>query len=81
MEQLTVQVSLRPAQAEDLKQDAKNLRIGQPLWIKSKHTGKFDNKPVIISEDTDPFELGRWLKEEMLFVPASDLDLNPEANV
>ena len=80
MEKLTIQIELRKADSHDLKVDAKNLRLGQPLWVKSLETGKFDNKPVIIEEETDPHQLAHWLQGGQVFVPASDLDLKNEEN-
>lgn len=80
MEIETIQIKLRKAEACDLKDGEKRRRWGQPFWLKSKHTGKFDNKQQIIDEDTDVYELARWLQEGMIYVPASDLDLNNEGD-
>jgi hypothetical protein len=38
-------------------------------------TGKFDNKPEIISLETDPGELAEWLRNDMIYVPISSLDV------
>lgn len=71
----TIQVKLRLAEPEDLKVDARTLRYGQSFWLRSIQTKAFDNKAYIINQDTDPLELATWLKNKMIYVPVSDLDL------
>jgi len=71
---IEVPVKLRPAEPSDLKADTKNLKIGQPFWLKSQITGKFDNKAYILSYDQDPAEIAEWLNKKMIYVPISDLE-------
>ncbi len=68
-------LKLRPAEAADLKIDSRTLKRGQPFWLKSMITGKFDNRPEIISLETDPGELAEWLRRKMIYVPVSSLDV------
>ena len=70
-----VTLKLRLADANDLKVDSRTLKRGQPFWLKSMITGKFDNKPEIISLETDPGELAEWLRREMIYVPVSSLEV------
>tara|TARA_R100000306_G_C4339575_1_gene124518 strand:- start:119 stop:370 length:252 start_codon:yes stop_codon:yes gene_type:complete len=73
-EMVQVTIKLRKAEPEDLKIDSRTLKRGQPFWLKSMITGKFDNKPEIISLETDPGELAEWLRNDMIYVPASSLE-------
>tara|TARA_R110002050_G_scaffold126085_3_gene246759 strand:- start:621 stop:869 length:249 start_codon:yes stop_codon:yes gene_type:complete len=73
-EVVQVTINLRKAEPEDLKIDRCTMKRGQPFWLKSMITGKFDNKPEIISMHTDPGELAEWLKNEMIYVPASSIE-------
>jgi len=66
-----VSIKLRLADSDDLKIDSKNLKIGQPYWVKSMFTGEFDNKNLIISSDTDVNELAIMLKNNMVWIPDS----------
>ena len=68
-------IKLRIATAEDLKINSSTLRHGQPIWIKSMLSGKFDNGPLIISDSTNTQELAEWLKFKMIYVPISSLDV------
>lgn len=68
-----VVLSLRKAEADDLKIDKKTLKIGQPFWLRGAD-GRFDNKPQIISKDQDPEEIKMWLQYEMIYVPASTIE-------
>ncbi|MCQ0110305.1 hypothetical protein [Zhouia amylolytica] len=61
-------VELKLADPEDLKLDNRNLKIGQPYWLKSSITGNFEGC-YIINEETDPFEVLNWLKNEMIYIP------------
>jgi len=69
-----VTINLRKAEVADLAIDKKTLKRGQPFWLKSMITGKFDNKPEIISLETDPVELAEWLRNDMIYVPASSIE-------
>ena len=50
-------------------------KLGQPYWVKSKDTGKFDNRNYQISEDTDWPEFRNWLRNEMVYVPLGYFEL------
>lgn len=65
----TVSIVLRLASPDDMKQDKKNLKMGQPFWVKSMYTGKFDNKNLITNKDTDVAELALWLTQKMVWIP------------
>tara|TARA_R100001530_G_C4308923_1_gene152488 strand:- start:1170 stop:1421 length:252 start_codon:yes stop_codon:yes gene_type:complete len=69
-----VTINLRKAEVADLAIDKKTLKRGQPFWLKSMITGKFDNRMEIINIDTDPGELAEWLRNDMIYVPASSLE-------
>lgn len=51
-------------------------KIGQPYWLKSELTGKFDNRNYQINENTDWTEFREYMKREMVFVPKSDIEIN-----
>lgn len=71
---IRVDLALRKAERDDLAIDKKNLRIGQPLWVRSLITGNVDNHPIIISNDIDRIQLTIWFENDQLYVPASSLD-------
>ena|SRR5690606_18318432 len=50
-------------------------KLGQPYWVKSMHTGKFDNRNYQISEDTNWPEFKAWLRQEMVYVPAGIFEI------
>lgn len=70
-----VTIKLRLADAYDLKLDNRTLKVGQPFWVKSMITGKFDNKPEIITPATNTDELAAWLANNMIYVPISSLEI------
>ena len=72
-EVVSISVRLRKADADDLKLNKKEFKIGQPFWVRSNSTGEFDNKNYLISEDTDPYEIKRWLDFGMIWVPESSI--------
>ena len=65
----TVEIKLRLADKHDISLDKKNLRVGQPFWLLSLKTNKFDNGCQIINNDMDVDELGRWLRCGQIYVP------------
>jgi len=65
----TVSIKLRLATSDDMKIDSKTLKIGQAYWLKSMFTGNFDNKNLILSEDTDVKELATMLSNKMVWIP------------
>jgi hypothetical protein len=73
IEVISIKVKLRKAVADDLKVDNKNLKIGQPFWLRSNTTGEFDNKNYLISEETDPYDIFKWLQFGMIWIPESDI--------
>lgn len=68
-------IVLKKADFWDVFIDARKMRHGQPFWLKSRETGKFDNKAYVINQYTNLRELKAWVEYGMVFVPASDLDL------
>ena len=62
-------IKVRLATPEDLKKDSRTLNYGQPFWLRSMFTGKFQNQPMKINEDTDPKDLADWLRLGMIYVP------------
>jgi len=76
METLEATIILRKAKHWDLFVEARKPRIGQPFWVKSKQTGKFDNKSYLVQTHTNPKELEAWVNYGMVYVPASDLEIN-----
>lgn len=75
MKTIEATIVLRPAEFWDVFHAANKLRFGQPFWLKSRETGKFDNKAYVVNEYTNSRELKAWVEYGMVFVPASDLDL------
>ena len=75
METLETTVVLRKAKLWDVFYNGFNKRLGQPFWLKSMQTGKFDNKAYIVENSTSAKELKNWVDNDMLFVPASDLEI------
>lgn len=75
METLETTIVLRRAQLWDVFHNGHNKRLGQPYWLKSMVTGKFDNKGYLVENFTNAKELKKWVECEMLFVPASDLEI------
>ena len=79
-------ITLRLAEADDLKQlkEYKKLsdktipvfepRYGQVYCLKSKITGDFGDKFYVINENTDTKEIAEWLKNEMIYIPAGELN-------
>lgn len=55
-------------------------KIGQPYWLKSVKTGKVDNKNYQISDNTDWSEFKKYLRLDMVYVPASYFEINKENN-
>jgi len=85
IEETTISLMLRKANSEDFKKTEFKLtgdglsqlvapKIGQPYWLKSIGTHKFDNRNYQISEDTDWEEFKKYLRLEMVYVPASDIN-------
>jgi len=64
-----VVIKLRKARPDDLKTDAKNLKFGQAIWLRSQQTGHFMAGPLRITRDIDIVELTEWLRNEMIYVP------------
>lgn len=85
MKTIAATIILKKADFWDLFYNANKKRVGQPFWIKSIQTGNFDNKAYLVGELTDSRELKGWIEQGMLYVPASDLDLQsaqtPEVGV
>ena len=50
-------------------------KLGQPYWLKSLQTGKFDNRNYQISEDTDWAEFKDYLRLKMVYVAAGYFEL------
>lgn len=66
------QVYVRKAKASDLNNEMGTARkLGQPFWVKSQKTGKFDNAPHILSTQSNKYEIKAWLEQGMLYVPVS----------
>lgn len=83
---IEVPIKLRQAQGRDFKTEVfkregdmvtkENApRIGQPYWLRSTIEGRVDNKPYLISEETNWEELREYLKLGMVYIPISDIDL------
>ena len=72
---VTTKVILRKAQLWDVFYNGFTKRIGQPFWLKSMTTGKFDNRAYLVEQSTSSKELKKWVECEMCFVPASDLEI------
>ena len=49
--------------------------IGQSYWVKSQFTDEVDNKPYQITEETDWEEFRASMKQEMIYVAISQLDM------
>jgi len=64
-----VALKVRKALPEDLKIDARTLRMGQVFWLRSKQTGDFMNQPLKLDDETDVAELAGWLANDMIYVP------------
>lgn len=64
-----VALKVRKALPEDLKIDARTLRMGQVFWLRSKQTGDFMNQPLKLDDETDVAELSGWLANGMIYVP------------
>ena len=78
MQTIPATIILRPADFCDVFFSAQKKRIGQPFWLKSLETGKFDNKAYLVSELTNSQELKGWVENKMVYVPASDIDIQAE---
>ena len=50
-------------------------KYGQPYWLRSQTTGKFDNRNYQITEDTDWPEFKDYLRREMVYIPAGYFEL------
>lgn len=72
---MEITIKIRLATANDLKIDSRTLRHGLPIWIRSIHTGEFDNSPVILDQYTDPNEIAHWLYHKMIYVAVSAIDV------
>lgn len=75
METLETTVILRKARLWDVFADANTKRLGQPFWVKSRKTGKFDNRAYLVERSTNAKELKAWVEQGQLYVPASDLEI------
>ena len=75
METLETTIVLRKAKMWDVFHNGFNKRLGQPFWLKSMNSGKFDNKAYLVQNSTSAKELKKWVDCDMLFVPASDLEI------
>jgi hypothetical protein len=72
-------IVLKKADFWDVFYSAGKKRIGQPFWLRSLETGKFDNKAYLVQQLTDSRELKAWVEFGMVFIPASDLDMAANA--
>ncbi|EKF56218.1 hypothetical protein I215_01808 [Galbibacter marinus] len=70
---ISVKVSLRLAEVDDLKINRNTLRYGQCYAVKNSD-GLTLSGMHIINEDTDPLELKFFLDQKRLLVPVSCLD-------
>jgi len=79
-------IKLREAVSEDFREmhhdsssgvmvSAYRPKYGQPYWLKSIKTNKFDNKNYQISEDTNWPEFKKYLRLKMVYVPASYFEI------
>ena len=75
METIETTVILRKAKMWDVFYNGHEKRLGQPFWLKSMQSGKFDNKAYLVENSTSAKELKKWVECDMLFVPASDLEI------
>ncbi len=75
MKTIEATVILRKADFWDVFHSVSKKRIGQPYWLKSTLTGNLDNKSYLVSEFTDSKELKAWVEKGMVYIPASDLDI------
>ena len=75
METIETTVILRKAKLWDVFHNGFNKRLGQPFWVKSQQTGRFDNRGYIVQNFTNAKELKSWIEQGMLYVPASDLEI------
>ena len=75
METLETTIILRKAKMWDVFYNGFEKRLGQPFWLKSMNSGKFDNKAYLVEKSTSAKELKQWVDCDMLFVPASDLEI------
>mgnify|MGYP000070672108 CR=1 FL=1 len=74
MEFETVNLKLRQATLDDLEFWENWKRKGQPFWEKSKISGKFDNKPCLLSGYINLKEFKLKITLGMIYIPASDLE-------
>ena len=64
-------IELRPAVADDLKEDQQTLKVGQPYLV-SPDGGETVNGIYVLQGDEDPFVLKSYLQSGKLFVPLND---------
>jgi hypothetical protein len=69
-----ISLKVRIALPEDLKENDYKLKYGQPFWLRSGVTNKFEG-PYIINSDTDPYEIAEWFKQKMIFVVKKEIIL------
>lgn len=78
MNLLETKITLRSAKMWDVFRGKGQKRFGQPFWVKSQQTGKFDNRGYLVEHSTNAKELEKWIELGMLYVPASDLEIQKE---
>ena len=78
----TVTIELVPAIAEDLKElshyrdngfggpkeKVMKLRNGFPFWLLSPNTGEIEPIPYILTSQTNPHDIARYLKDGTIFM-------------
>ncbi len=65
---VSASILLREARPEDLKLNDQKLKMGYPYWLKSMHTGEFDQRTYFLCEETDTYELAIQLRHKMVYV-------------
>ena len=68
----TINIQIRPAEAEDVKADSKNLRLGRMYFLKNGK-GRMEG-PYYLEEYTDRAEFVDWFMRGMVYVAVSPLD-------
>ncbi|RZJ71097.1 hypothetical protein [Flavobacterium sp.] len=67
----TVTMNLVLAEYFDLTDHQHRPRYGVMYFLKSQLTGKIDQKPYYLTEQTDKRELNQYFKEKMVYVPSA----------